>query len=244
MKHAFSLIWRSLVVGAGYAGTLGLTNALLGRGADTRSLIWLFVGGTAIGLALGPLAASMPAAWKRHMLVWGSIIFLNIASLTIEGRLFAPGHVQGSIGVMLLQQLVLSLVTAFLIVRLFGAVTEAAPIPAVVRPWFSWTWRFLAAALAYIFVYYLFGAISYLLVTGSYYKAHAGGLVTPAPGVILQAELMRAPLIVLSIIPFLLTFRAPRKRILVLTGVTRREDVERYPYRPARIVSSVAEIEP
>jgi NagD protein len=32
--------------------------------------------------------------------------------------------------------------------------------------------------------------------------------------------------------------------ILVLTGVTRREDVERYPYRPTRIVSSVAEIEP
>ena len=32
--------------------------------------------------------------------------------------------------------------------------------------------------------------------------------------------------------------------ILVLTGVTRREDVERFPYRPTRIVNSVAEIEP
>jgi NagD protein len=32
--------------------------------------------------------------------------------------------------------------------------------------------------------------------------------------------------------------------ILVLTGVTRREDVDRFPYRPTRIVSSVAEIEP
>jgi NagD protein len=31
--------------------------------------------------------------------------------------------------------------------------------------------------------------------------------------------------------------------ILVLTGVTRREDVERYPYQPTRIVESVAEIE-
>ena len=31
--------------------------------------------------------------------------------------------------------------------------------------------------------------------------------------------------------------------ILVLTGVTRREDVARYPYRPTRIVESVAEIE-
>ena len=32
--------------------------------------------------------------------------------------------------------------------------------------------------------------------------------------------------------------------ILVLTGVTRREDALRYPYQPTRIVESVAEIEP
>jgi NagD protein len=32
--------------------------------------------------------------------------------------------------------------------------------------------------------------------------------------------------------------------ILVLSGVTRREDVARYPYQPTRIVESVAEIEP
>jgi NagD protein len=32
--------------------------------------------------------------------------------------------------------------------------------------------------------------------------------------------------------------------ILVLTGVTRREDVDKYPYRPSRIVGSVDEIEP
>ncbi|HEY66284.1 MAG TPA: TIGR01457 family HAD-type hydrolase [Caldilineae bacterium] len=32
--------------------------------------------------------------------------------------------------------------------------------------------------------------------------------------------------------------------ILVLTGITRREDVPRYPYQPTRIVRSVAEIEP
>jgi NagD protein len=32
--------------------------------------------------------------------------------------------------------------------------------------------------------------------------------------------------------------------ILVLTGVTRREDVARYPYQPTRILESVADIEP
>jgi len=32
--------------------------------------------------------------------------------------------------------------------------------------------------------------------------------------------------------------------VLVLSGVTRQEDVQRYPYQPTRIVGSVAEIEP
>ena len=32
--------------------------------------------------------------------------------------------------------------------------------------------------------------------------------------------------------------------ILVLSGVTRREDVDRYPYQPSQILGSVAEIEP
>ena len=32
--------------------------------------------------------------------------------------------------------------------------------------------------------------------------------------------------------------------ILVLSGVTRREDVDRFPYRPGRILESVADIEP
>ena len=109
VKRASEVGWRSLLIGAGYAGTWVLTNALLGRPADTRSLIWLFAGGAAIGLALGPLAHAMSATSKRHLAVWSSIVFFNIASVTIEDRFFAPARVQGSIGLLLLQQLATSL---------------------------------------------------------------------------------------------------------------------------------------
>jgi NagD protein len=34
------------------------------------------------------------------------------------------------------------------------------------------------------------------------------------------------------------------RTILVLTGVTERAQVERFPYRPWRIVSSVADLDP
>jgi 5'-nucleotidase len=37
---------------------------------------------------------------------------------------------------------------------------------------------------------------------------------------------------------------AGMRTILVLTGVTRREEVERFPYRPALVLDSVAQIEP
>ncbi|MDQ2755346.1 MAG: HAD hydrolase-like protein, partial [Actinomycetota bacterium] len=34
------------------------------------------------------------------------------------------------------------------------------------------------------------------------------------------------------------------RTVLVLTGSTRREHVERYPYRPTRVVDSIAEVIP
>ncbi len=219
MNQLFATLWRSLLVGAGYAGTLALTNLLLSRGVDAQSLVWSFAGGAVIGLTLGLLAPFMPATWARHMLVWGSMIFLNIASVTIEGRFFAPDLVQGSMVTLILQQLLVAFAATWLIVKLFAPIAESAPTTPIRRSWFSWLWRFVVSALSYLVFYYFFGAITYLLVTGPYYETHAGGLVVPVQEVILKAELIRAPMIVLSIIPFLLTFRAGKKRMASLAGM-------------------------
>ena len=48
---------------------------------------------------------------------------------------------------------------------------------------------------------------------------HIRGLVVPAQEVILKAELIRGPMIILLIIPFLLTFSAGKTRLAVLTGL-------------------------
>jgi 5'-nucleotidase len=40
----------------------------------------------------------------------------------------------------------------------------------------------------------------------------------------------------------LVTAAHPRETILVLSGVTQPSDVERYPYRPSRVVTSVADL--
>lgn len=108
-KRALEVGWRNLLIGLVIPEHFVRTSALVGRPADTRSLIWLFAGGVAIGLALGPLARVMSATSKRHLAVWGSLVFFNIASVTIDGRFFVPARVQGSIGLPLLQQLAASL---------------------------------------------------------------------------------------------------------------------------------------
>lgn len=227
MNKVLDSSWRSLLVAAGYAAALvagGMLVALVGLSLPAvedaaASLVWSFAGGIIAGLCLGPIAASMPASSRRHLLVWGSVIFLNIASVAIEGRFFAPELIGDSLPGLFLQQLLASLTAGWLITSLFAARGAAAPAARTSRPAFSWAWRFLLSALSYVVFYFFFGGINYALVTKPYYESHAGGLAVPSPDVVLAAELVRGLLIALSVLPFLLTMRGGKKRLAVLTGL-------------------------
>jgi len=218
-RSVIETFWKSLLVGATYAMTLAITKLLLSETVEVHSFLWSFAGGVVTGFVLGSLAASMPATWSRHMLVWGSAIFFNIVSVTVEGRFFAPNLVEGSIIILLFQQFVVAFVVTSIIVKLFAPISDSAPITAIQHLCFSWLWRFVFSALSYIFFYYFFGAINYLLVTGPYYETHAGGLVVPAQNIIFRAELIRAVLIVFSVIPFLFNFPKNRMTKMGLTGL-------------------------
>jgi len=218
-KPIFQNFLKSLLVGAAYAATLAITKLLLSQTVEARSFFWSFVGSAVTGLVLGILAVSMPTNWSRHMLVWGSVIFFNIASLAIEGRIFAPNLMKGSLIILLVQQFVVALVTTWVIVKLFAPITDPTSTTPIQRSWFSWLRRFVLSALSYVFFYYFFGAINYLLVTGPYYEAHAGGLVVPAQSIIIQAELIRAVLIALSVIPFVFNYPKNSRSKMWLTGL-------------------------
>ena len=226
MNRLFGILWRGLLVGGVYAGTLTLMGRLLPlvglrlpAGGEPVSLLWLFVGGTVVGLFLGPMAASMPVSRKPQGIIWATAIFLNIASLLIEGSFFAPALVAGSLPGMLLQQLLAAALAGGAIAMLFAPREPGPPPEWSRRSAFSWVWRFLVSAFSYPVFYFIFGAVNYALVTKPYYDSHAGGLTTPAPQVVLMAELVRGPLIVLSVLPFLLAARGGSKRVPVLTGL-------------------------
>jgi hypothetical protein len=220
------IIAKGLLVGAVYAAALAIGGLLLGRlgfsmpgvGDPLARLLWAFAGGVIMGLALGPIAAYMPAARRRHFFVWTSLIFLNIVSVVIEGSFFAPQLIGNALPALLVQQTVAALAAGWAITALFAAQAGGVSHSASPRSWLSWTWRFTASVLVYVVFYFIFGGINYVLVTRPYYETHVGGLAVPPVAVTLQAEIIRGALIALSVLPFLLTLRASRRRQALLTG--------------------------
>jgi len=227
MKTIFQTLLKCLLVGLVYVITL-LLGSIIVRAVGLRlpetkdaieKLIWSFNGGAITGLCLGPIAAFMPAARTRHLTVWTSVIFLNLASVAIEGYFFVPEVVSGMLPGLLAQQFLASLGASWIITLLFVPKDSVATAITLVHSGFGWIWRFPVSTLMYVLFYFFFGATNYVLVTKSYYETHAGGLAVPAWTVTVTAEIIRGALITLSILPFLLTKHTDKKRLAVQSGL-------------------------
>jgi hypothetical protein len=221
--------WRVLVVAVGYTLSLVLAGVVLGvlglLQADpnqvteaTAVFLWTFVGGLIMALMLGLVARRLPASAIRHLLIWSVLLFANIGSVVIEGYFFAPELVS-NVWAALAQQLLPCLVTAVLVYWLFAPRPAVTPARTVHRSWLSWGWRFGLSACTYLAAYWVFGAINFALVTKPYYEAQGSPLIVPVLQTILQAELIRAVLIVLSVFPFLLTAQMPIHRLALWSGL-------------------------
>lgn len=188
---------------------------------DAINWLWIFLfSGIFIGLILGTIAQQITASRLRHFFIWSGAIFLNLVSVILEGAFFAPDLVSAGLTALIFQELFVAFVTAILISILF-----VPPGKVQVnsfhfnRPWHSWVWRFVVSSLSYIIFYFIFGAVNFALVTKPYYETHVGSLTMPAPQLVLMAELIRAPLIVLSLLPLVLNIRTTRRRLAVICGI-------------------------
>ena len=214
--------WRILIVATGYMLASMVTGWLLGRNVEWGQLGLSLLSGILIGLTLCPIAARMQGSRLRHFVVWGSVLFLNTFSVMIEGAFYAPTH--NPFLSMPIPWIALTLfqssVTAALISRLFAPNALSITFtPLGKRVWYSWIWRFLLSAFSYLVFYFIFGAINYALVTKPYYETHVSGLVVPSPQIVLIAEMVRAPLIVLAIVPLILTLKMKKRWLAVLCGM-------------------------
>lgn len=221
--------WRVLVIAIGYTLALVLAGMLLGMlgllSVDANAEMdatavfqQMFVGGLVMGLILGLAARQLPASPARHVFIWSVLLLANIGSVIIEGYFFVPDLVT-NLGVTLAQQLLPCLVTAVLVYRLFAPRPATTATTTIQRNWYDWLWRYALSATTYLAAYWLFGAINFALVTRPYYDAQGSPLAVPDPQITLQAELIRAVLIVLSLLPFLLTAPMPLCRLAVWSGL-------------------------
>ncbi len=208
--------WRIFVIATGYMLTSMIAGRLLGRGLEPSALGISLLSGILIGATLAPIAARMQISRFRQWVVWGSVLFLNTLSLGIEGAFYAPtlSPMRSMPIVWTAYLLFQSLGSAALIAWLFGQnASLISSNPPRKRAWHSWIWRFEVSSFSYLLFYFIFGAVNYALVTRPYYAAHVSGLAVSAPQTVLMAELVRAPLIVLSIVPLILLWRG-RKSVL------------------------------
>lgn len=152
------------------------------------------------------------------MVIWSALIGLNLVSVIAEGTFFVPDLVP-ALPALVGQQAVAALVAALLIALLFTP-TPAVPTvaPANQHHLLSWLGRFALAAVVYLGAYWVFGALNYALITGPYYETHAGGLVAPGWQVVISVEAIRAPLMVLSLVPLVLWAPFRRQQLMIVAG--------------------------
>ena len=227
-RSLFGITWRSILVAVGYFTGLilaGMISTVLGAqmpasAGSSNSMFWFFIASIVMGFILCPIAIRLFLSYRQHFILWLGVIFFNMGSVAIEGKYFVPDLVSLPLSVLFIQQLFASAGAALII-----ALTCAKRVQPIswlaalqTRPWFAWLWRFLLSMFSYLVFYYIFGTLNYSLVTKPYYESHAGGLTAPAPEVVFAAELVRAPLIVLSILLFLLSEHGEKRELMLKAG--------------------------
>lgn len=220
----FNFLGRVVTVGVVYTATLIVVGSGLApftqeafRGNDPPTLLWTFIGSLIMALAVGLVAEELSASRTRHLLIWTTLLFGNVASVIIEGAIFNPDLLP-DVPLLLVQQFLACVVTADVVYYFFAPTNMVKPERAH-HHWLGWLGRFAAASLAYIVFYYAFGAINYSLMTQPYYTPQINGLTIPEPHIVLLAQLIRGPIVILSLLPLLLTLHTLPHRLLVITGM-------------------------
>ena len=224
-----SIILKSFVIGLVYIITIIfigvisalITNEIPENNASRYTFLMLFLSGSLIGFFLGQLAPLINTSRVRHFFIWFSVIFFNMGSVVLEGKIFSPALVPISLTTLLIQQLFISIIVSFMILKLFTKkkVTTHINNNIIFGDAKSYLIKFLLVCFGYIIFYYIFGYINFKLVTEPYYHSQAFNLSIPSASTVIIFQFLRAPLIVLSVILFISSINIEKRKLIVITGL-------------------------
>lgn len=175
------------------------------------------------GLIASAFAAYMVSKYKLRrlslFLILAFVLFFSNISVAIEGSLFTPDYVTGSVLVSLfLQQLLISIAFSLTAVLLFRKKLYAASVEPGANINKSLVVKILASTAVYMVSYYVWGWLNYNLLTKSFYESGVSGLHIPEGVVLIKIILFRGVLITMSVVPFLLLALPDTKGKLFETG--------------------------
>lgn len=223
------IMWKSIVVGLAYViATLVVTGfiSMLGvkfpktNESTEYLIIIIFLTGILIGLTLGLISKLIKTSRKNHIFSIACIIFFNMVSVIIEGEFFAPGLLSKEVVIgLVFEELFVAVIIGIVISKLFLS-SKAIKINNLYSrvPWGKLSLRFILSSISYLVFYYIFGTINYSLITKIYYSTHNFGLNIPAPKTVFLVELIRSPLIIISILPLIITLDVSKKLRAILSG--------------------------
>ena len=194
---------------AGVALIAGSYSATALVGTDNVDVSLTIACAVALAVSMVLVAQRLRISARAHFAVWFGLLFLNLASVAIEGTLFAPALAPPSgLPLNLLRLAAGSAVVAGLMGVLFHDGEGKIGDHVATRSPFGWTWRILVLAATYVVLYLVLGGLNYTLVTHPYYEAHAGSLTVPSVATIFAYEPLRGALIALSVLPLILALRS------------------------------------
>lgn len=145
-----------------------------------------------------------------------ALVYIVIGVNTIiEGKIFT-NFITSGVSTLFVHYILPSAFVAAVAAVLFNSKKPSPVLPAFSPG--QWTWRVLAAWLAFPVVYWTFGMCVAPFVV-DYYRAGVAGLVLPGAGTILKTQLLRSPLFLLSTLPAILLWTGSRKRLFISLGI-------------------------
>jgi hypothetical protein len=226
IRAVVELIWKSLVVGAGYILFSMLGSAVaqgaklpafsIGDPADPGMVLAIqAVSGVLFGLTLGPFAARLPLRlFERIVVLFITLYVLNQLTNVIEASFFSTIPAAEWIFSLFVSAVEYAGL-AIMLALLFRPVSTARGITGILgetlirRPWYSWLARLLLAGVLFVLVYFFFGAIVAPFVVPFYQDPSLGlRLTIPGFGVILPLEVGRGLLHAVTLFPLIALLRA------------------------------------